>query len=177
MGTDTAGTRAHTCRPTHTQACSHTCCRGTRGQLCGCSCDLQVPRASVWTMPHHFLLHSFQFQTRTPDSLWRPSHPLSSLFWSTMPPICPVFLTVFSLTHAPPPDSPFFPFQVCPIYSTSVTSLSCLLSSSVTSLLPPSAASPHALTLSSVLLLGPDSIPLSPLYPHIWASGTTAGSH
>lgn len=34
------GTRTHTCRPIHTQACSHTCCRGTRGQLCGCSCDL-----------------------------------------------------------------------------------------------------------------------------------------
>lgn len=80
MQTDKAGTRTHTCRPTHTQACSHTCCRGTRGQLCGCSCDLQVPGASVWTMPHHFLLHSFQFQTRTPDSLPRPSHPFSSLF-------------------------------------------------------------------------------------------------
>lgn len=35
----------------------------------------------------------------------------------------------------------------------------------VTSLLPPSAAFPYALTLSSVLLLGPDSIPLSPSIP------------
>lgn len=116
--TDTAaGTRAHTRRPTHKQACSRTCCRGTHGQLCGCSCDLLVPGASVWTVPHHFLLQGFQFQTRTPDSLQRPSHPLSSSPLSTISPSVQCFSLPLPqhLLLLPVPVS--FPLQVCPVSS------------------------------------------------------------
>lgn len=47
----------------------------------------------------------------------------------------------------------------------SISTLSPVCPASCQAFLPPSAASPHALTLSSVPLLGPDSIPLSPSIP------------
>lgn len=181
--TDTAaGTRAHTRRPTHTQACSRTCCRGTRGQLCGCSCDLSVPGASVWTVPHHFLLQGFQFQTRTPDSLQRPSHPLSSSPLSTISPSVQCFSLPLPqhLLLLPVPVS--FPLQVYPVPSLksglSCPPVSCPDLSSfcpqISSFSPSQfclAACPHCpgpVALSSgSILLSPSSPTSGPLEPQL----------
>lgn len=124
----------HTRRPTHTQARSHTRCRGTGGQLCGCSCDLQVPGASVWTAPHHFLLRGFQFQTElqtlsrdrlilSPALFSAPSPHLSSVSHHFFPRLAP------PPRPAPPPPGPDRPSPRSGLKHPSrrSLSLSCLL--------------------------------------------------
>ena len=95
-------------RPTHTPARSHTRCRGTRGQLCGCSCDLEVPGACLDCASS---LPAPGLPAPNSNSRLSPETVSSSLQLSSQHhlPICPGFFTASSPRLAPPPCSCFFP--------------------------------------------------------------------
>ena len=95
-------------RPTHTPARSHTRCRGTRGQLCGCSCDLEVPGACLDCASS---LPAPGLPAPNSNSRLSPETVSSSLQLSSQHhlPICPGFLTASSPRLAPPPCSCRFP--------------------------------------------------------------------